>query len=566
MKKVKSAHIRSVALLASLFVLIGCAPDVGVQMQVSPESLDFGRTETTQTLYVAKLYTSGTMEPLVVDTDSPWIIPENCREVSEDCISRGPAEKIEVPIRIDRNKLGFGLNVGNVYIHSGALSPIIVPVTADELAQADFRVEPERVALGQPIKFYDMSLAGEASGDIKLWNWSFGDGAKSTSQNPEHTYNVPGTFTVALAIETTAGIKRRVEKTNCVFVEATDTRVDFRASKQNIILGETVLFTDHSITDNLPVLSRNWDFGDGSSSSATAPNHEYAASGIYTVTLSLTTAGGTYSATKEDYIVVRGKSAARADFEFENAYVDEDAQFFPIIFESTGSQSFAWDFGDGETSAEESPRHRFPDKGIYLVELQFTDDYGSVSVQKSVEVRYRPPQVLFTADPTRQARGKPIEFSDRTIEGYGSVVDWKWDFGDGHTSTKRNPSHTYEFLGVYDVTLEVTSVPDVQLARLTKKNYITIVDEEAFEGELELDLADYVRLPDSCFTPEPDHTKEVIRVSGQRVGTAYLIDEMVSQCWNPDDAVYTGYEEWVHPVTIIEPLIKMSDTDRKSVV
>jgi hypothetical protein len=50
----------------------------------------------------------------------------------------------------------------------------------------------------------------------------------------------------------------------------------------------------------------------------------------------------------------------------------------------------------------------------------------------------------------RHARS--VAFHDRSI---GEVRGWKWDFGDGHTSTARHPLHTYEKDGEYIVTLEV---------------------------------------------------------------------------------------------------------------
>lgn len=37
------------------------------------------------------------------------------------------------------------------------------------------------------------------------WQWSFGDGATSTSQSPAHTYTVAGTYTVALTSSNYAG-------------------------------------------------------------------------------------------------------------------------------------------------------------------------------------------------------------------------------------------------------------------------------------------------------------------------------------------------------------------------
>jgi PKD repeat protein len=47
-------------------------------------------------------------------------------------------------------------------------------------------------------------------------------------------------------------------------------------------------------------------------------------------------------------------------------------------------------------------------------------------------------------------------FLDRSADEDGSVVSWRWEFGDGAGSSERNPSHTYNEPGRYDVLLVVT--------------------------------------------------------------------------------------------------------------
>jgi PKD repeat protein len=47
-------------------------------------------------------------------------------------------------------------------------------------------------------------------------------------------------------------------------------------------------------------------------------------------------------------------------------------------------------------------------------------------------------------------------FTDHSTDSDGSVASWSWTFGDGGSSTARNPSHTYAAAGDYNVTLTVT--------------------------------------------------------------------------------------------------------------
>ena len=63
-----------------------------------------------------------------------------------------------------------------------------------------------------------------------------------------------------------------------------------------------------------------------------------------------------------------------------------------------------------------------------------------------------PPQAAFTATPTSGAAPLPVQFSDTS---FGTVTSRLWDFGDGSTSTAKNPSHTYVSVGQYTATLTV---------------------------------------------------------------------------------------------------------------
>ena len=59
----------------------------------------------------------------------------------------------------------------------------------------------------------------------------------------------------------------------------------------------------------------------------------------------------------------------------------------------------------------------------------------------------------FHAGPVNGAAPLNVHFADRST---GYITSWSWNFGDGSTSTERNPKHTYTDPGVYAVTLTVT--------------------------------------------------------------------------------------------------------------
>jgi PKD repeat protein len=50
-----------------------------------------------------------------------------------------------------------------------------------------------------------------------------------------------------------------------------------------------------------------------------------------------------------------------------------------------------------------------------------------------------------------------VQFIDQSTDPFGTINKWKWDFGDGTTSTLKDPSHTYTTVGFYTVGLTITS-------------------------------------------------------------------------------------------------------------
>jgi PKD repeat protein len=64
----------------------------------------------------------------------------------------------------------------------------------------------------------------------------------------------------------------------------------------------------------------------------------------------------------------------------------------------------------------------------------------------------QPPTAEFSASCTNLQ----CSFSDASSDPDGSITSWRWDFGDGGTSSSRNPSHGYSQSGTYTVTLTVT--------------------------------------------------------------------------------------------------------------
>jgi len=62
-----------------------------------------------------------------------------------------------------------------------------------------------------------------------------------------------------------------------------------------------------------------------------------------------------------------------------------------------------------------------------------------------------PPVVDFYYEPSSPYAGEIIQFYDKSSD----ASEWHWDFGDGNSSSQKNPGHSYLKAGKYDVTLTV---------------------------------------------------------------------------------------------------------------
>ncbi len=123
---------------------------------------------------------------------------------------------------------------------------------------------------------------------------------------------------------------------------------------------------------------------------------------------------------------------------------------------STGGFAYSWDFGvpgmQNDTSDQFEPTFTYPDTGTYNVKLVV--NRGSTCPDSIIRfVKIYP---VFEADfafTGLECPGIPRMFFDSSFSTYTPVSSWLWNFDDGSSSTDKNPVHTYDSGGVYNVVL-----------------------------------------------------------------------------------------------------------------
>jgi gliding motility-associated-like protein len=212
------------------------------------------------------------------------------------------------------------------------------------------------------VQFTDLSTSGD--GAIAEWEWVFGDGATSSSANPNHIYTVPDDISVSLKVKTIHGCEKTHLANSAITVKGPI--VDFIPDNTPVCqLPAPIQFTNNS-TGNAP-LTYNWSFGDGGSSTTEDPSHIYNQPDTYTVRLTVQDQEGCVGS-KEDMLDVGIEGGL--DF---TPIVSQSCVGQPITFTiqaNSGISSYEWNFGNQTTSTDADPSVEYTQPGRYQIRLK----------------------------------------------------------------------------------------------------------------------------------------------------------------------------------------------------
>jgi PKD repeat protein len=315
-----------------------------------------------QTSYFTKVGASGTW--------TTWAIGDILTYTPAICSS--PPQKVDVIYNDGTNSVPVSSGFFGSVPSSGVIPPI------PPLAVADFSATPLSGISPLAVSFTDAS-----TGPPDSWSWTFGDigaGNTSTSPSPAHTYMTAGTYSVNLTVFSFDGINTLI-KTNYITVYPPPPVASFFGTPVSGAPGLVVSFTD---TSTGTPTSWNWNFGDigaGNTSTLQNPSHTYTTAGTYSVNLTATTAGGSNTLIKTNYITIVIPPVAS----FTGTPRSGPAPLVVTFTDaSTGAPtSWNWSFGDGTVSSLQSPAKTYTTAGTYSVNLTVTNLGGSSSLVRT---------------------------------------------------------------------------------------------------------------------------------------------------------------------------------------
>ncbi|HAP69294.1 MAG TPA: hypothetical protein DCR04_06135 [Flavobacteriales bacterium] len=204
---------------------------------------------------------------------------------------------------------------------------------------------------------------------ITSWDWDFGDATTATGVTASTTYLDYGIYTVMLTATSDSG---------CVASGTTQIEVfpnpepAFSLVDAEGCTPHEVLFVNESSIATGQNSEYLWDLGDGTTDSSPSPLYTYPDSGFYDITLSVTSVEGCNTVITEES-AVRANITPVADFsQSANELLFLDA-VIELTDESEHVINWDWDLGDGTTSTDASPIHRYDEPGTYYIALTVTN-------------------------------------------------------------------------------------------------------------------------------------------------------------------------------------------------
>lgn len=289
-----------------------------------------------------------------------------------------------------------------------------------------------------------------SDGNISTWNWDFGDNTTSTSGYGTHQYK-PGSYKPCVTVTTVIN-NLKCTKTICkeITVREKDSCADFNP-KFEYKIGENGVVTFWGVSGSN--LTYYWYFGDGTSGSGVQTSHTYKP-GSYKPCVAIKSIKPKCHKTICFEIIIKEKDSCR-DF---NPNFGFSIDGTTVKFEATYGEHFSylWNFGNLGQSSDRLVKFDFKKPGTYKVCVTITDKKTKCTktICKEIIIKGKntqDPCKGFNPKVSFQIDGAKVKFG---VDG-GKGSQYNWSFGDGTSSTDRNPVHVYKKSGKYTVCVTV---------------------------------------------------------------------------------------------------------------
>ena len=297
------------------------------------------------------------------------------------------------------------------------------------------------------------STLAAGNGSITQTSWSLGDGSTFSGIGPiGKRYAGSGTYAVRLRVNTSFGCLDSSTQNIVVYAEP---GAAFSLNAATQCLKSNRFAINNSSTAGSGSLRHAWSFGDGTTSALAQPVKRYTATGNYNIQLIATNSFGCRDTLQRSVAINTDPAASFTINRDKQCFSNNHFVFGSTSTIRTGSiQSHAWSFGGGFVSTSSRDSISYSDSGTYRVRLIVSSNLGcNDTAWQNVQV-FPQAKPGFTWNGDQCLRGNRFNFTNTSTVGSGSINGYTWRFGNGRSSTAKDPSGIqYTSQGVYTVKL-----------------------------------------------------------------------------------------------------------------
>ncbi len=252
---------------------------------------------------------------------------------------------------------------------------------------------------------FTLNFDGSSStGSISIYSWTFGDGDIANGAFVSHLYQLPGTYTATLSVDTGTGLSHQTSVSITItepIAPPPDPQTNPTAVMSSSSAVGNVPFTvqfdgSASSSEQPPIVSYSWTFGDGDIAEGASVMHTYSTPGTYHAILTVRDSAGLTAQVSTPVLI--GAATNPQNQPPVSSFTANPVSGVPplnVAFDGSGSTDpdgslgeYLWSFGDGSQALGVAPQHTFTEMADYTVTLRVTDDKGEFATSsRTVSVK-----------------------------------------------------------------------------------------------------------------------------------------------------------------------------------
>ena len=322
------------------------------------------------------------------------------------------------------------------------------------------------------------------------FEWYFGDGNFSDQQNPEHTYVEPGEYrAIMVLMDSTQATTTTVEGPPILVLA--ELMAQGNASKVLVDTGQDITF-NCGVSGGLAPYSIEWSFGDGETANGATVVHGYSNNGTYQVMATVND-----SASRSNVLTltlppiqVNGLPLMLCGPDRTEVDVGLNVSFSCTPLHGTPPYSFAWDFGDGNTSSLQEPVHSWEAPGDYTVTFLLGDSVGAEANLTLPPITVNPWPTAWLEDVPETGVAPFLANMNCSVQGGTPPFRYYWDFGDLSGWGEASMSRVFTDPGNYTIMVWVQDECDATVSagpfNITVMEGLRITDSIVYPTSIDL--------------------------------------------------------------------------------